>query len=534
MLFSYDEWPGGHNIATTPRMWRRILEQWGGTIGLNFDPSHLVLQMIDMRRFLKEFGPHVLHFQAKDLMIDRDGLYERGVFSHGHGLADPAHPGPRRGGLGGRLLASSTARATRATASSSTRTGASRAPTRRSSRASSSPATSSARTASERPGSEPHGTHASTDLTERDIAKTIDHSLLRPGARRRLRRGRLPAGGEVRRRVGLRPPRGRRARAKAILDGTDVKVGTTIGFPHGNHATETKVLEARRALADGATELDMVHPDRRAQVRPGRRTSRPTSGRSSRSPTPPGAIVKVIFENAYLTDDEKIRACRLTEAAGGDFVKTSTGFAPSGATHDDLRLMRANTSPHVQVKAAGGVRTLDALLDVMDAGRHPHRRHGDRGDHPRLPGPQGRAQARRRPRPPADDGGLLMTTPVRDRRCSAAASSASSTPWACATSASAVLDRRLRRERGAPRRPTPSGSAAGRSPSLEELCADPRGRPRHRLAPQPPPPRRRARAGGGRQGASPAPSRSAATRTRRRTCSARSTRPASSTPTSRT
>ena len=81
-----------------------------------------------------------------------------------------------------------------------------------------------------------------------------------------------------------------------------------------------------------------------------------------------GAIVKVIFENAYLTDDEKVRACRLSEAAGADFVKTSTGFAPSGATHDDLRLMRANTSPHIQVKAAGGVRTLDALLEVMALG----------------------------------------------------------------------------------------------------------------------------------------------------------------------
>ena len=81
-----------------------------------------------------------------------------------------------------------------------------------------------------------------------------------------------------------------------------------------------------------------------------------------------GAIVKVIFENAYLTDDEKIRACHLTEAAGADFVKTSTGFAASGATHDDLRLMRANTSPHIQVKAAGGVRTLDALLEVMALG----------------------------------------------------------------------------------------------------------------------------------------------------------------------
>jgi len=80
------------------------------------------------------------------------------------------------------------------------------------------------------------------------------------------------------------------------------------------------------------------------------------------------AIVKVIFENAYLTDDEKVRACHLTEAAGADFVKTSTGFAPGGATHDDLQLMRANTSPHVQVKAAGGVRTLDALLDVMALG----------------------------------------------------------------------------------------------------------------------------------------------------------------------
>jgi deoxyribose-phosphate aldolase len=81
-----------------------------------------------------------------------------------------------------------------------------------------------------------------------------------------------------------------------------------------------------------------------------------------------GAIVKVIFENVYLTDDEKVRACHLSEAAGADFVKTSTGFAPGGATHDDLRLMRANTSPHIGVKAAGGVRTLDALLEVMALG----------------------------------------------------------------------------------------------------------------------------------------------------------------------
>ena len=156
-------------------------------------------------------------------------------------------------------------------------------------------------------------------------------------------------------------------RAAALLAGTDVAVGTTIGFPHGNHRTETKVLEARRALADGATELDMVlqigalksgrdvevEADIRAVVDVGHAA---------------GAIVKVIFENAYLTDAEKVRACHLTEAAGADFVKTSTGFASGGATHDDLRLMRANTSPHVRIKAAGGVRTLDALLAVMELG----------------------------------------------------------------------------------------------------------------------------------------------------------------------
>lgn len=93
MLFSYDEWPGGHNLATSPRMWRRILEQWGGTVGLNFDPSHLILQMIDVTRFIREFGPHILHVQAKDLMIDREGLYERGIFSQGIGWQIPRLPG---------------------------------------------------------------------------------------------------------------------------------------------------------------------------------------------------------------------------------------------------------------------------------------------------------------------------------------------------------------------------------------------------------------------------------------------------------
>ena len=204
------------------------------------------------------------------------------------------------------------------------------------------------------------------DVTERQLAKTIDHSLLRPELDDAfVEEGcRLAAEYDVAS-VCVRPADV--ARAHRLLDGTDVAVGTTIGFPHGNHRTETKVFEAQRALADGATELDMVlqigalkagrDGDVQADI------AAVVDVAHAR-----GAIVKVIFENAYLTDDEKIRACQLAEAAGADFVKTSTGFAPSGATHDDLRLMRANTSPHIQVKAAGGVRTLDDLLAVMALG----------------------------------------------------------------------------------------------------------------------------------------------------------------------
>lgn len=203
-------------------------------------------------------------------------------------------------------------------------------------------------------------------LTERDIAKTIDHSLLRPELDDAFVEDgcRLAAAYDVAS-VCVRPADV--VRAKAILAGTEVAVGTVIGFPHGNHLTETKVFEARRALADGATELDMViqigalKSGRDAEVQADIAAVVEVAHAG-------GAIVKVIFENAYLTDDEKVRACRLSEAAGADFVKTSTGFAPGGATHEDLALMRRSVSPHVQIKAAGGVRTLDALLAVMALG----------------------------------------------------------------------------------------------------------------------------------------------------------------------
>ena len=93
MIFSRNEWPAGHNIAYNPYIWRRIIEHWGGTVGLNYDPSHLVWLMIDQPRFIREFGPHILHVQAKDVMIDRDGLYERGTLSGGIGWQIPRLPG---------------------------------------------------------------------------------------------------------------------------------------------------------------------------------------------------------------------------------------------------------------------------------------------------------------------------------------------------------------------------------------------------------------------------------------------------------
>ena len=203
-------------------------------------------------------------------------------------------------------------------------------------------------------------------LTERDIAKTIDHSLLRPELDDAFVEDgcRLAAEYDV---ASVCVPPVHVRRAAAILAGTDVKVGTVAGFPHGYAMTETKVAETRQALTDGATEIDMVlqigalKSGRDADVQADIAAVVEVAHAG-------GAIVKVIFENAYLNDDEKIRACHLSEAAGADFVKTSTGFASGGATHEDLRLMRANTSPHVQVKAAGGVRTLDALLDVMALG----------------------------------------------------------------------------------------------------------------------------------------------------------------------
>lgn len=206
----------------------------------------------------------------------------------------------------------------------------------------------------------------SRTITLEQFAKTIDHSLLQP----QLTEEDVLKGCEIAARyhaasVCVKPYHVKLA-AK-LLAGSDVLVSTVVGFPHGSSTTETKIVEARQALEDGAVELDLVinygelRSDHIAYV--GDEVKAICDLAHSRN-----ARVKVIFENAHLTDEQKVAACKLCDEAGADWVKTSTGFAPTGATVEDIRLMRANVSDRVQIKAAHGVRTWAAALEMIDAG----------------------------------------------------------------------------------------------------------------------------------------------------------------------
>lgn len=202
-------------------------------------------------------------------------------------------------------------------------------------------------------------------LTLRELAKTIDHSLLRP----ELTDQEVLDGCDLARRydvasVCVKPCHVKMA--AEVLAGCDVAVGTVIGFPHGSVTTQTKIFEAQQAIQDGAIELDMVLNI--GALRSGKYDDVFADIAAVVEAAHGMALVKVILENAYLTSEQIQIACRICEQAGADFVKTSTGFAPSGAKLDDLRLMRASVGPDVQVKAAGGVRTLEAALQVIEAG----------------------------------------------------------------------------------------------------------------------------------------------------------------------
>lgn len=204
------------------------------------------------------------------------------------------------------------------------------------------------------------------DYSYSEIAKMIDHSLLNPTLTADdLESGcRLALAYDVAS-VCIMPYY--LARCAEILRGSTVRASTTVGFPHGGHTTATKVAEALRALEDGGEELDMVvniskvlSGDWRYVRDDIQAVIEPVHAR--------GRKVKVIFENCYLEDDQKIRLCEICGKLGADWVKTSTGYGSGGATDADLRLMRKHVPATVQVKAAGGVRDLDRLLEVRAIG----------------------------------------------------------------------------------------------------------------------------------------------------------------------
>ena len=204
------------------------------------------------------------------------------------------------------------------------------------------------------------------DFTYEDVAKMIDHSLLNPT----LSIDDLQAGIELAlaydvASVCIMPYFMKRC--ANLLAGSAVKASTTIGFPHGGHTTAIKRAEAVQAIDDGCEELDMVVNI--SQVLSGDWDYvRQDIAAVIEVAHGAGQKVKVIFENCYLNDDQKTRLCQICTELQADWVKTSSGYGTGGATHEDLRLMRENSGPQVQVKAAGGVRDLDALLAVRELG----------------------------------------------------------------------------------------------------------------------------------------------------------------------
>jgi len=206
----------------------------------------------------------------------------------------------------------------------------------------------------------------SVDYSYNDVAKMIDHSLLNPALKwADLEDGISLALAYDVATVCIMPYALKHCAER--LGGSTVRPSTTIGFPHGGHTTKIKLEEARQALADGGEELDMVVNISKV-VSGDWQYVRADIGAVVEETHAVGKKVKVIFENAYLNDDQKIRLCEICGDVRADWVKTSTGYASSGSIDTDLILMRKHSPSWVQVKAAGGIRDLDALLRVRALG----------------------------------------------------------------------------------------------------------------------------------------------------------------------
>lgn len=204
------------------------------------------------------------------------------------------------------------------------------------------------------------------NYTYLDIAKLIDHSLLNPS----LSVEQLEAGCRLALEydtasVCILPYYLKRC--AEILCDSNVRASTTIGFPHGCHTTAVKLAEAKQALSDGGEELDMV-VNISAVLSENWRYVREDIRAVTDAVHQAGQKIKIIFENCYLNDEQKIALCEICGELRCDWVKTSTGYGTGGATIEDLILMRKNSPDYVQVKAAGGVRDLDTLLQMRTLG----------------------------------------------------------------------------------------------------------------------------------------------------------------------
>lgn len=208
---------------------------------------------------------------------------------------------------------------------------------------------------------------------ERDLARTIDHTLLKPDAKQADARRLCEEASEYHFASVCIPPCYTRLAAQE-LRGTDVKVTTVVSFPFGNDTTAVKVAAARDAISGGASELDVVMnvskflSGESSYVAEELATFEREARAAARDRGLDAIVLKVIIETAYLTDEMKRLAVRIVAESGVDFVKTSTGFAPGGATVQDVALLREEAPERLAVKASGGIRTLQDALTMLNAG----------------------------------------------------------------------------------------------------------------------------------------------------------------------
>jgi deoxyribose-phosphate aldolase len=204
------------------------------------------------------------------------------------------------------------------------------------------------------------------DLGAADIARYIDHTLLKPEASQEQIARLCHEAREYGFAAVCVNPTNVKLCARLLKD-SPVKVCTVVGFPLGATPPQVKAYEARQAVADGAQELDMVINIGALKSRDYELVERDIAN-VARVAHDNGAICKAIIEAALLTDEEKVKACTLAKTAGADYVKTSTGFGPGGATVEDVLLMRRTVGPEMGLKAAGGIRSFEDVKNMISAG----------------------------------------------------------------------------------------------------------------------------------------------------------------------